>query len=253
MGGVNASQPTAAPQRWAALDAARGVAIVAMVVYHFGFDLATFRLIDADPYRSPLWIACRTAILSSFLLLSGHAFALAAARARTPRRFWRRFAQLAGCAALVSAGSWLMFPRSFIYFGVLHALAAMWLLAWWLELARRPAALLAAGGLLLIVLDRLVAHPVFDSAALNWVGFATRKPVTEDYVPLVPWFGLFLIGLASASWAPLRRALQGAGASPGEGAGFAALAWLGRHSLAVYMLHQPMLIGGLLGWQALQR
>ncbi|MBU6438553.1 MAG: DUF1624 domain-containing protein, partial [Betaproteobacteria bacterium] len=115
--------------RHGGLDTLRGIAIVAMVAYHFAFDLQYFRLIDADPYRSPVWMVCRTLILSSFLFLSGFSFQLAAARGRQQGDFWRRWAQVAGCALLVTAGSAWMFPRSFISFGVLHAVAAMWLVS----------------------------------------------------------------------------------------------------------------------------
>ena len=74
----------------------------------------------------------------------------------------------------------------------------------------------------------------------------TAKPVTEDYVPLFPWTGVLLIGIAAGHWLMRERfgPLAPLGRVP------AALRWLGRHSLVVYLVHQPLLIGLL--WLALR-
>jgi hypothetical protein len=58
-----------------------------------------------------VWIAHRTAILSLFLFCAGFGQALALDAAQGWPRFWRRWAQVAGCALLVSIGSWLVFPK----------------------------------------------------------------------------------------------------------------------------------------------
>jgi uncharacterized membrane protein len=82
------------------------------------------------------------------------------------------------------------------------------------------------------------------------VGLVTHKPVTEDYVPLLPWLGVLLWGLAAGRWLLAHRRVALGGALP---AALAPLATLGRWPLTVYMLHQPLLIGALLAWQALAR
>ncbi len=48
-----------------------------------------------------------------------------------------------------------------------------------------------------ILLPQFVQHPLFDSRLSNWVGLVTRRPVTEDYVPLLPWLGVMWWGLAA--------------------------------------------------------
>ena len=83
--------------------------------------------------------------------------------------------------------------------------------------------------------------------ATNWVGLVTRKPVTEDFVPLLPWLGVMLWGLAAGQWLLRRRPGWLAGAVP---AALAPLAALGRWPLTFYMLHQPILIGLLLMYRA---
>lgn len=109
--------------RFDRLDALRGFALVWMAVFHFCFDLSTFRFIDANFYADPLWTTQRTMILSLFLLCAGAGQAIAVQQGQSWSRFWRRWGQIVGCAVLVSAGSALMFPRSWISFGVLHGMA----------------------------------------------------------------------------------------------------------------------------------
>src|SRR5262249_32905449 len=105
---------------------------------------------------------------------------------------------------------------------------------------RRPIAALVIGAAI-IVAGVTVAHPAFDRFSLGWIGFMTSKPYTEDYVPLFPWAGVVFCGIAAghalvrnrfAVLAPLDRSPRW-------------LTWAGRHTLAIYMLHQPVLIGAL--------
>ena len=95
-----------------------------------------------------------------------------------------------------------------------------------------------------------VQHPLFDSRWTNWVGLVTHKPVTEDYVPLLPWTGVMLLGLAAG-----RAALaHGGGVLQGSlPPWLKPLATLGRWPLSFYMLHQPVFIGTLMGWRWLQQ
>ncbi len=219
-----------------AIDALRGLALVAMIAYHFAFDLAYFRIAAWDFYRDPFWLVARMAILSSFLLLAGVSLVLAQRSERGRTNFWRHVATIAACALAVSIASYLVFPRSFIWFGVLHAIALSLVLL--RPLAAHPRISFAAG-IVAVVLGNLGASAWFDSRTWGWVGFMTAKPVTEDYVPLFPWIGVMLIGI-TAGHALVRngfRAVAPLARTP------SALPWLGRHSLAVYMLHQPLLIG----------
>jgi len=239
------------------LDALRGLALVWMTAYHFSFDLNHFGFILQDFHRDPVWTWQRTAILSLFLFTAGFGQALAVDGGQGWQRFFRRWLQVVGCAALVSLGSWWMFPRSWISFGVLHGLAVMLLLVRALLTRGRLRAwvpwLLAA--CLIAVTPWLVnwvqaqvpdgLRAVLDSRWFNGLGVVSRKPVTEDYVPLLPWLGVVLLGVGAARLAPAAWL-----ASPAGWLG-RRLAVLGRWSLSWYMLHQPVLIGGLLAWRAL--
>lgn len=232
-------------QRFDRLDALRGVAIVWMAVFHFCFDLNHFGLLTPKQnfYADPFWTQQRSAIVSLFLFTAGMAQAAALDAGQAWPRFWRRWAQIAGCAVLVSAGSALMFPRSWISFGILHGIALMLIGA---RVAAPLRAWLWPLGLVLIVLPQWLSHPAFDTRWTNWVGLVTRKPVTEDFAPLLPWLGVMLWGLAAGQWFLAHRRSALAGSVPRA---VAPLALLGRWSLSFYMAHQPLLIGALLTWR----
>ncbi|GIK87794.1 MAG: hypothetical protein BroJett026_32750 [Betaproteobacteria bacterium] len=238
--------PDASPLRVPAVDALRGLAILAMIAYHFAFDLRFFGLSRADFENDPFWLGARAAIVTSFLLLVGISLVLAhRARVAWPA-FARRVAIVAACALAASAASYALFPATYITFGILHFIALASLLA--RPLAARPRLALAlgagalAGGL-------AFSHPFFDARATSWIGFTTRKPATQDYVPLFPWIGVVLAGIALGAALARRSFAPVAGLDRLP----AALRWLGRHSLLVYMVHQPLLMGALWAVVALAR
>jgi uncharacterized membrane protein len=270
--------------RYDSLDALRGFAMLWMAGFHLCFDLNQYDLIPPQNFNhQPLWLHQRTAIVSLFLLCAGAAQALNWGHgqgARFTPAFWRRWLQVAVCAALVSAGSAFMFPGAWISFGVLHGMAVM------LLILRGMAPFLAPGSvpfvlpcavpagapssvlstapavtarfslaawwcwplaLLLLSMPRWLQHPFFDTRATNWLGLVTRKPITVDWVPLLPWLGMMLLGFALGR-VLLARQTGKAGLSAQArkwAVLFGALATLGRWPLSFYMVHQPVLLGAI--------
>jgi uncharacterized membrane protein len=217
-----------------------------MAAFHFCFDLNHFKFIQQNFYTDPVWTVQRAAIVSLFLFCAGFGQAVAWEQGQGWPRFWRRWVQVAGCALLVSAGSYLMFPRSYISFGVLHGIALMLIVT---RLTAGAGGWLWAMGLVAVLLPHVVQSSFFDTRLTNWVGLVTRKPITEDYAPLLPWIGVMWWGLAAGQWVLRRRREWVTGALP---AVLTPLARLGRWSLSFYMLHQPVLIGLLMAVRALQ-
>jgi uncharacterized membrane protein len=229
-------------ERFDRLDALRAVAIVWMAMFHLLFDLNHYGYLQPRHsfHHDALWVSQRTVIVSLFLFCAGLGVAVAQAQGQSWARFWRRWAQVAGCAVLVSIGSTFMFPRSFIFFGVLHGIAVMLIVA---RLAAPLRLWLWPLGALALLLPWVLKIEAFNIKPLAWTGLITRKPITEDFVPVLPWLGVMLWGVAAgqALLAHRRGVLTGPLAAPLQ-----PLAVLGRWSLSFYMLHQPVFIGGIL-------
>jgi uncharacterized membrane protein len=115
--------------RLVVVDALRGSAIVLMVIYHFCFDLSYFGLASFDFYEDRFWLNLRTLILSLFLGLVGVSLVLASRQRLDVGRYLRRLILLVASAALVSLSTWWMFGERFVFFGVLHFIAAASVLA----------------------------------------------------------------------------------------------------------------------------
>ncbi len=241
---------TSGASRFDRLDVLRAVAILWMAAFHFAFDLNHFRFIQENFRGDPFWTLQRTAIVTLFLTCAGIGQAVAHHQGQTWPRFWRRWAQVAGCALLVSAGSALMFPKSWISFGVLHGVAVMLVIVRVAApLAERQPLWILAAAVFALLLPRYVAEPFFDARWTNWVGLVTKKPITEDYVPVLPWLGVMLIGLVLGQ--ALLRVRPG-WLTGSVTATLRPLATLGRWSLSFYMVHQPVLIGLLMAVGALR-
>lgn len=234
------------------LDALRGVAMLWMTVFHAAFDLNQFGYIRQNFYADPFWTWQRIAIVSLFLLCAGVGQGIAVAQQQSWPRFWRRWAQVALCALGVTAASWWMYPHSFIYFGVLHGMALMLIVVrltahWGRYLWLAGALAMALPLLAPLVHTNWPALDMLNDRAWNWLGLISRKPITEDYVPLLPWLGVMWWGAALAP-VYLKRLETGASPAAQTTHVLATFALLGRWSLPYYMLHQPVLIGALMAW-----
>ena len=231
--------------RLGAVDLARGLAVAAMVVFHTAWDLSDLRLIETDIRAIPAWSWFAHTIAASFLVLVGVGLVLAHGRALRAHAFLRRLAVIVAAALLVTIGTYVTFPDAYIFFGILHCIALASALA--LPFLRLPviAAIGAAG--LCFVASLVLTQPVFDAPVLAFLGLGTRIPNTNDYVPLFPWMGFVLCGIAAMRLAGplLARLPERTGTYP---APLRVLAWAGRHSLIIYLLHQPLIFGALSGW-----
>ena len=222
--------------RIVALDLARTGALVAMAIYHFAFDLQMFGYLAPGTVFSGPLRALALATAASFLGLAGVSLILAQGGALRLRPFLRRLAMIAGAALIISLGSYIWAPQAYIYFGILHAIAALSLIG--LALRRLPATVLAGLAGLAFVLPDLVA---LSPRWLVWTGLVAPPRPALDFVPIFPWAAAFLAGMAlgrlgarAGLWSRLR----------GQATPLArVLSWPGRHSLAVYLIHQPVLVG----------
>lgn len=230
------------------LDTLRGTAVLAMIAYHFCFDLNYLGWLHQDLNHDFRWQLARSLILGSFLFCVGAGLVLAEQQKTSLRSRWWRIGKITAAALLVSLGSRLMFPQTFIWFGVLHAIVVMSLLIWGLQKAGSGPLVTAGLAIVALAAGNGLSHPWFSLPALGWIGLMPQPPNTEDYVPLLPWFGVCLAGHAFMSWHLQAKPRVGVNtaAKPTATRISRGLHFLGQHSLPIYLLHQPVLLGGLI-------
>jgi len=220
------------------IDVLRGSAIVMMFIYHFCYDLSYYGLVAFDFYQDLAWVYFRVVIVSCFLFLVGVSLHLATRHGLKRPGYLRRMAWLLGYAGIVSLSSYLMFAERWIFFGILHFIAVASIVGllfcrfFWLNLWL---------GIAVIITGLTFTHPIFDQPMLQWLGMVTRLPGTEDYVQFVPWFGVVLLGMFAGKLVFERRP-QTFTQWQSRNALSRSLALAGRHSLHIYMLHQPLFL-----------
>ena len=232
-------------ERRHSIDVYRGLAIMGMVAYHATWDLNYYRIIEVGIGVDALWFTLQRSIVTAFLLLVGAGLWLTHKNGIDWRKFWRREAILVVAALGVSAVTWFQFGAYFAYFGVLHAIALSSLLA--LPLVRAPLWAAIGTAIAVLFLPAVFTSDVFNTPWLAWIGFFTAVPETADLVPMFPWFGVVLIGMIGM------RMFATAPAFTWSSRALWAriLASVGRWSLIIYLVHQPLLFGiitPIAGW-----
>jgi uncharacterized membrane protein len=234
------------------IDVARTVAIAMMVSYHVVYDIDMLAPgLWADPFTGA-WGALPEATGSLFLLLVGMSLSVSDGRAEargTPRRararrHMMRALRVLGAAMVVTATTFLVFPERYVRFGILHAIAVSALLATPLLRLGRWNAVLGVGVVAAGIAMRGGQSEVPGSFI---VGAPPAGFSSVDYWPLLPWFGVVLIGVAiggalypRGARSRLVRRVTGL-----AGRGNRVAVWLGtpgRRSLLVYLVHQPVLV-----------
>lgn len=230
--GATVQHTLAAAVRVVWVDFARSVALLGVIVFHIAWDAEIFGLLPPGTTLSGGWAVFARLVAGSFLFLSGFSLVLAHGRRIRWPAFLSRLARIAGAALLVSLASYVAFPDRWIYFGILHAIAAGSLVA--LPFLALPPVAALAGAMALVALYLGGLHP-FASPLLSFTGLSQSVRPAVDLLPLVPWLAPVLLGVGLAKW----RAVAPRPVPPV----IAALCWPGRHSLAIYLLHQPILLG----------
>jgi uncharacterized membrane protein len=232
--------PVKDKRRIEAIDLARGGALAAMIVFHFAWDLEFFGYAPAGMTREGGWLIFARSIASSFLFLVGISLYLAHGRGLRPRSYLKRLTMIVAAALAITAATWWFVPQGFIFFGILHQIALASVLG--LLFLRLPTIVTIVAAVFVIAAPSFLRHAFFDHPAWWWVGLSTVNPPANDYVPLFPWFGAVLLGIAAARLGE-RAGLFDRLADWKPGGWSRPARFAGRHSLAVYLIHQPVLIG----------
>jgi len=214
------------------MDALRGLAVLLMVVHHFLYDLAAFCGAPWWLFSNPVFDVLHYFFAGLFILLSG-------VSSNFSRSNVKRGLKALGCALVITAVTAAM--EMPIWFGVLHLLGTCMLLygltrPLWERLPSWTVPLLsivAVGAFAPLVNGAETTNPYL------WMfGWTTETFFSADYFPLLPWAFVFLFG----TW--LGRYIK-EGRFPGwfYRIGCPPLEAVGRHSLVIYVLHQPVLYG----------
>lgn len=240
------SAPRASANRFWEVDALRGIAIVMMVIYHFVYDLYFFQITDTI-FTNRFWFYFQRVTASTFIALVGVSLAITYQRAvhrRAPGgwlawRYFQRGSRVFGWGMVISLGTYMALgPVAYIKFGVLHFIGVSIALAYpflgyrWFNVSL---------GAVLILAGKLLQQYTFDLPWLVWLGFEPANHYYVDYFPVIPWFGVVLLGIAAGNF------LYQAGGRTirlpdlSHWAPVSALQRMGQHSLPIYLLHQPAL------------
>lgn len=234
--------------RYWEVDALRGVAIVMMIVYHLAYDLAWLGYYQADVRVGPWWVFARV-IAILFLLLLGASLALSHARICHRARGWDLFRyflvrglKLVGWGMVVTLVTWIYMDKVVVMFGILHLMGVATILASpflqfrWVHLVL-GSGIIAAD----VYLNRFpLSFPRHSS--LFALGLRPLTSYQIDYFPLLPWFGVVLLGIFVGQVLFPNGRQRFRPPNLRRRAGIKQLVWLGRHSLLVYLIHQPVLI-----------
>ena len=236
-------------ERFWEIDALRGIAVVAMVLYHFSYDLAFFAgLFDVGFFRSGLGLGAGRVIGGSFIFLAGLSLTLSYGRATASRsageslfrKYLLRGLRIFSCGMAITLVTWIFLPNGTIVFGILHLIGASIILAYPFLNLKSPNVALGAACIAAGVLLRNLG---VQSPWLVWLG-TDPTFFMLDYWPIFPWFGVMLLGVAAGNALYGDRRKRAAPPIPRPRT-VRPLAFLGRHSLTVYLVHQPVLLAAL--------
>lgn len=243
---VPATSPRAAVTRLWEIDALRGVAIVMMVIFHLMWDLWFFRILPGVVLYAGFWKYFQRTTAILFLLLVGVSLTVSYRRALaqpgTGNQLWPKFLlrglRIFGWGMVITLGVWVA-GVGYVHFGILHLIGLSIILAYpllayrWLNLALWALFFVAGGWLQTVRVD---------FPWLVWLGLQPAHYAPNDYFPLIPWFGVVLLGifLGNSFYGQQGRLIslpEWSGMPP-----IRLLQFLGRHSLTIYLIHQPILL-----------
>lgn len=232
--------------RYFEVDAARGVALILMIIYHILFCL--YFLTDLIPWFNPVTYS-GAPIAFLFISIAGLSLILSVGREtdirKSAKKLFFRGLYILVFAGVVTLVTWIFYPQGFVVFGVLHLIGCGTILAIPFTVLKLRWYVPAVFGLICLLLNPIVSvlrGPAFlVPFGITYLGF-----YTVDYEPLIPWFGIMLLGIAAGlilyPSGVRGRLLSKLGGMP---AVLRPLCFIGRHTLIVYLIHVPIIIGTL--------
>jgi uncharacterized membrane protein len=213
--------------RAAWLDGLRGLAVVWMVIFHVAYDMRIFGFNDLS-FDSGFWFAFPRIIAFTFLFCVGGSLNFT----HYPKVDWNnlkaRSLKIGGAALIISVATSFLFPDNWVFFGTLHCIFVGSILGALFVNHRKLA---------LAVLIAILTSQYALSYDIKWVSSIIQKP-SMDFIPIYPWFWAILLGMLLGPYLSKIRQLRTFPVPR-------ILKSLGKHSLKIYLLHQPLIFGVL--------
>ncbi len=231
-------------KRFWEIDSIRGLAITMMISYHFIFDLTFFGIYSLDINSGFLWIFARLTAFT-FIFLMGVSLTLSSSRAQITgegelfKKYFKRGLKIFSIGLLITIATFIFIPQEFIIFGVLHFIGISIILAY--PFLKHKSLNLFLG-ISFIIVGIYLGSFTFDFSWLVWLGFIPNTLQTVDYFPLLPWFGVVLIGLFFGKILYKNYLRQFEIPDLSKSYFIRIFSFLGRNSLIIYLIHQPILI-----------
>lgn len=231
-------------KRFWEIDILRGIAIILMVIFNYSFALSYLNIYTFDGGWT-YWVLFPRFVAAMFIFLAGLSLTLFynQIKSRKPKevckKIFSRGLKIFCLGILITIVTFITFPQAFVIFGILHLIGVSLILGSFFLRFRKLNLLL---GISLIALGIYLQTLRFDFSWLLWLGFVPKNFFTFDYFPIFPWFGVTLLGIFFGNLLYSYGKRQFKVRELSDSIIIKSLSFLGRHSLIIYLIHQPILI-----------
>jgi len=218
------------------------VSVLAMICYHFYWDLGYFGFIDLGTATQGVGLLAAQAIGGSFITIAGISGRVLTFSNNFKAKFSKRIGKLIILSAMISLATFYIDKNNFIFFGILHFLTICSIISLILVTVTKSHLLFL---IFFIVSIISLSSITFDlPTILSWIGFNKTPPITNDFYPLFPWLTFYMLGFWVGQLIMDRQSRFLAGISfiyPLNNNLFKFLEYVGKNSLIIYISHQPIL------------
>lgn len=233
-------------RRYIEIDFYRGVAILMMILFHLLFDLSLFQIAQVPIFTNPFWLLYRETGVFVFMSVSGFCLVLEHQNRIRWKLFWKRFIKLMLAGSLITLATYYYNSHKTIWLGILQFFALSSFLG--LAFLKFKKFNLILGVLIIALgfIGNLNEASHYIGPWFTWIGFGTMHMNTFEIFPLVPFFGYILVGMyMGALLIPEKKADYFIFPLNPQNEAIRFTSFFGKHSLLIYLIHQPILLGVL--------